>query len=56
LLDAHKKFRIAVGGYVVTIGLGLVVPIVAIVLYFAIAIFLIVPFGAVGRAVFGKHS
>ena len=56
LQDAHKKFRIAVGGYVVTICLGLVVPIVAIVLYFAIAIFLLVPFGAVGREVFGKRS
>jgi uncharacterized membrane protein len=56
LLDAHKKFRIAVGAYVVTIGLGLLVPIVAIVFYFAIAIFLIVPFAAVGRAVFGKSA
>jgi uncharacterized membrane protein len=55
LHDAQKKFGVAVGAYVVTIGLGLVVPIVAIVLYFAIAVFLIVPFGAVGRAVFGKH-
>ena len=41
---AHQKFRIALGGYVVTICLSLVVPKVAIVLYFAIAIFLIVPF------------
>jgi uncharacterized membrane protein len=55
LHDAHKKFGAAIGSYVVTIGLALVVPIVAIVLYFAIAIFLIVPFGAVGRAIVGKH-
>ena len=55
LQDARKKLGVAVGAYVVTICLGLVVPIVAIGLYFAIAIFLIVPFGAVGRAVFGKH-
>ncbi len=56
LRGAHEKFRIALGGYVVTICLSLVVPKAAIVLYFAIAIYLIVPFRAVAREAFGKRS
>jgi uncharacterized membrane protein len=56
LVEAHKKLRFAVIGYVVTICLSLVVPIVAIGLYFAISVFLIVPFRAVARAAFGRHS
>ena len=40
----------------VTICLSLVVPKAAIVLYFAIAIYLIVPFRAVAREAFGKRS
>jgi len=56
LQDARKKFRFAVGAYVTTIILALLVPLVAIVLYFAIALVMIVPFHAVTRAVFGKRS
>ncbi len=42
--EARTKFRYVVAAYVVTIVLALIVPKVAIVLYFAIAIFLVVPF------------
>ena len=56
LQESRKKFRFAVGGYIATILLSLLVPIVAIGFYFAISIFLIVPFRAVARAVFGHGS
>ena len=56
LTEARSKFRVAVGGYVVTILLGLLVPIVAICLYFAIAIFLMVPFRTVAHSLFGSRS
>ena len=47
--DARGKFRVVVIGYVVTILLSLVLPIAAIALYFAIAVFLVVPFREVAR-------
>ena len=50
LQDAQKKFRIVVGVYLGAIALGLLFPRIAIVLYFAAAVFLIVPFGAVAQA------
>jgi uncharacterized membrane protein len=52
--DAQKKYRYAVVAYVVTILIALLVPIVAIVLYFAIAVFLVVPFKSITRKVFGR--
>jgi uncharacterized membrane protein len=55
LQEARKKFRFAVIAYVTTILLGLLVPLVAIILYFAIALVMIVPFHTVTRAVFGKR-
>ena len=55
--EAHKKFRYVVVAYVVTIAIALIVPIVAIILYFAIAIFLVVPFRAVASELFrGRRS
>jgi hypothetical protein len=54
-LEARKKLRFAVVAYVVTILLSLLAPVVAIALYFAIAVFLIVPFRAVGASL-GRHS
>ena len=55
--EAHKKFRYVVVAYVVTIVIALIVPIVAIILYFAIAIFLVVPFRAVASALLrGRRS
>lgn len=55
LQEARKKLRFAVGAYVVTITLAFLVPLVAIVLYFAIAVVMIVPFRTVARAFDGKH-
>ena len=55
LQEARKKYLFAVVGYVVTIALSLVVPLVAIFLYFAIAVVLMVPFHTVTRAIFGRR-
>jgi len=49
LQDAQQKFRVAVSLYVGAIALGLLFPIVAIVLYFGVAVFLVVPFHAVAQ-------
>ena len=49
--EAHRKFRAVVVGYVLTILLSFFLPVVSIALYFAIAVFLVVPFRAVGRTV-----
>jgi len=49
--EAHRKFRAVVIGYVVTILRSLLAPVVAIALYFAIAVFLVVPFRTVGRTI-----
>lgn len=54
LLEARKKFRFAVVGYVITIFLSLLIPMVAIGLYFAISVVMIVPFRAV-RVAFGRR-
>ena len=51
--EAHKKFRYAVAAYVFTILVGLLVPTVAIFLYFAVAVYLFVPFRTVSQAIFG---
>ena len=50
--DAHQKFRYVVGAYGITILLAIVVPEVAIILYFAIALFLVIPI----RTVFAGSS
>ncbi len=50
LQEAQHKFRFAVGAYAGAIVLGLLVPRAAIGFYFAIAVFLIVPFRAVAQA------
>lgn len=51
LQDAQRKFRVSASAYVGAIILGLFFPLAAIVLYFAIAVFLVVPFHAVAQAV-----
>ena len=45
-----RKFRASMVGYVGAIALGLVVPIAAIALFFATAVFTVVPFKAVARS------
>jgi uncharacterized membrane protein len=52
--EARKKFRVVIVAYVVTILVSLLIPIVAIILYFAIAVFMIVPFRTVARVIFGR--
>jgi hypothetical protein len=49
--EARKKFYYAIAGYVLAIVIGLVVPEFAILLYFAVAVFLFVPFRTVARAI-----
>ena len=49
--EAQQKFRLVVGVYLGAIALGLLFPRAAIVLYFAAAVFLVVPFRAVARVV-----
>jgi uncharacterized membrane protein len=56
LQEARKKFYYAVAAYVLTILIGLFTPKLAIFLYFAIAIFLFVPFRTVFKEIFGTPS
>jgi uncharacterized membrane protein len=51
LQDAQSKLRGAVIVYVAAIALGLLFPTIAIILYFAVAVFLVVPFGAVAHTI-----
>jgi TMEM175 potassium channel family protein len=53
--EARKKFYYAIGGYLLTIVIGLFVPKLAIFLFFAVAVFLAVPFRTVAREIFGKR-
>ncbi len=52
LREARRKSGVTLVGYAVTILVGLLLPIVAIVLYFALAVFLVVPFKTVARELF----
>ncbi len=52
--EARKKLRYAIAGYVLTIVIGLFLPKLAIFLFFAIAVFLFVPFRTVVREIFGS--
>jgi uncharacterized membrane protein len=55
LRDQRRKFRYVVVAYLITILLAVAVPAVAVAFYFAIAIFLVVPFRAVFRVLSGKQ-
>jgi uncharacterized membrane protein len=52
--EARKKFYYAIAGYSLAIVIGLVVPEFAIILYFAVAVFLFVPFRTVARTISGR--
>jgi len=56
LREARKKTGIVLVGYGVAIVVGLLAPPVAIAFYFALAVFLVVPFRAVARELFGGSS
>ena len=51
--EARKKFYYAITGYLLAIVVGVVVPEFAIILYFAVAVFLFVPFRTVAREISG---
>jgi uncharacterized membrane protein len=53
--EARKKFYYAIAGYSLAIVIGLVFPEFAILLYFAVAVFLFVPFHTVVRAITGRR-
>ena len=55
LNEARKKFYYAITGYLLTILIGLFIPELAIFLYFAIAVYLFVPFRTVAREIFGER-
>ena len=52
----RRKLLPVVIGYVIAILIGLLSPVVAVGLYFGIAVFLVVPFREVARLLFGRHS
>ena len=54
LVEARKKLYYAMAGYLLAIVIGLVVPEFAIILYFAVAVFLFVPFRTVAREISGR--
>jgi uncharacterized membrane protein len=54
--EARKKFYYVIVGYLLAIVIGLVVPELAIFLYFAVAVFLFVPFRTVARAISGRGN
>jgi uncharacterized membrane protein len=56
LVEEQRKFRYVIGGYAFTIVISALLPIVAIVLYFLIAIALVVPFRAVAHAVARRNA
>jgi uncharacterized membrane protein len=55
LQDAQRKFRLTAIVNVGAIALGLAFPIAAIVLYFALAVFFVVPFRAVANKTFRRR-
>jgi uncharacterized membrane protein len=51
----QRKFLPIIVGYVIAILIGLALPRLAVALYFALAVWLVVPFGQVVRVVSGSH-
>jgi uncharacterized membrane protein len=51
--EARKKFNYAIAGYSLAIVIGLIFPEFAIILFFAVAVFLFVPFSTVAREISG---
>jgi uncharacterized membrane protein len=56
LRDERRKYRYVFVGYLLTIGVAFVLPAFSVVCYFAIAVFLVVPFAAVGRLISRRSS
>jgi uncharacterized membrane protein len=56
LHSTQQKFLPVVIGYVIAILIGLALPVVAVVLYFGIAVYLVVPFREAARVLIRRHS
>ncbi len=56
LHSTQRKFLPIVIGYAIAILIGLALPVVAVALYFGIAVYLVVPFREVGRVLARRHS
>ncbi|HUJ66677.1 MAG TPA: TMEM175 family protein [Acidimicrobiales bacterium] len=54
--EATKNFRYVVVGYLITIAVSLLFPVVAVVLYLVIALYLFVPFRAVAQELTGRRA
>jgi uncharacterized membrane protein len=52
----QRKFLPVVIGYVITILIGLALPLLAVALYFGIAVYLVVPFREAARVLIRRHS
>jgi len=52
----QRKFLPVVIGYVIAILIGLAVPVLAVALYFGIAVYLVVPFREAARVLVRRHS
>ncbi len=55
LRSTQRKFLPAVIGYVIATVIGLALPLVAVALYFGIAVYLVVPFREAARALRRRH-
>jgi uncharacterized membrane protein len=56
LHSTQRKFLPVVIGYVIAILIGLALPAVAVVLYFGIAVYVVVPFREAARVLIRRHS
>jgi len=56
LHSTQRKFLPVVVGYVVAIVIGLALPVVAVALYFGIAVYLVVPFREAARVLIRRHG
>jgi len=56
LHSTQRKFLPVVIGYVIAILIGLALPVVAVALYFGIAVYLVVPFREAARVLVRQHS
>jgi uncharacterized membrane protein len=56
LHGTQRKFLPAVTGYVIAILIGLALPTAAVVLYFGLAVYLVVPFRETARVLIRRHS
>jgi uncharacterized membrane protein len=54
--DTRRKLPFVLVAYCITIILSLFVPVAGVVIYFAVAVYLVVPFRAVARALSTRHS